>query len=94
MLEFDRTTGFRSLEAVCALGVDAKCDRFPCPSLNPALPSVCRRNAANSGFASSGRCCGVPAPNDCIEEVGGLQFVLGPAFESLGSDNGSGIKPK
>ena len=87
--------GFLSLNAECALGVDAKWDRLPCPNVKDMLPSVCLRNAANSGLASRGRCCGVPAPKDCIEEVGGLQLFRSPALvESLGSVEDSGMMPK
>lgn len=77
-----------------ALGVDAKCERFPCPRLKALGPSVCLLNAAKSGFASSGRCFGDAAPNERIEDEGGLQLSFGPAPESRGSVAGSTMRPK
>lgn len=87
--------GFRSgFGRICALGVEAKCERFPCPRLKALCPSVCLLKAAKSGFASKGRCFGDVAPNERIEEVGGLQVSFGPAPESLGSLAGSTMRPK
>jgi nucleoside-specific outer membrane channel protein Tsx len=58
------------------------------------LDSVCLLNASNSGFASKGMCFGEAAPNERIDDVGGLQLSFGPIAESLGSLAGSTISPK
>lgn len=87
---------FSSFGLMIALGVEAKWERFPCPRLKAFGPSVCLLKAAKSELASSGRCLGDAAPNERMDDEGGLQLPFGPAPESRGWAwlAGSTISPK
>ena len=86
-LEVVRST----LGRVCALGVDAKCWRFPWLSLKPLCSSDCLRKASYSLLDSRGMRFG--EFSEMIELPAGLQ-PTGPAAVSRPSLAGSTTSPK